>query len=436
MSEDEKEPTVRPLIPRPDSVHPENALSETPPPYSLAELNVDSLALTSLELEPSSVALTARVTRPGQPFGNVAAAEGAADLARLDLDSLTMSLDSLPNTEASDSRVTERDELDADELLVEPSQAELELADPAQSAPSGELGFELAPVTLGSVALAVASQNEIGVSGPTVEAVVASLLPREPFLWAESAEPPGATRRENSDYTQPLIHFAAVSQPPSGGEVPLDIDRTAASELTERGLLESWVSRAEWMEQEARGQRDPKQQGRTLLVASELWAMAGNPQQARVLAEQAAKLIGGAAQRQARQLAAQGRDFQAASRMLSAEAHSAGTPQARAHAAFYNAEIERIELADAPASLRHFEQGGRAHASDPRGNIARLCSQLSSGSRPPSVVWPEAPEFKALDLATRALAVLRGETRWPSAELTSVAPAVAFIDAQRALLRG
>ncbi len=306
-------------------------------------------------------------------------------------------------------------------------------------------------------------------------------VPREPFPLAESAEPPKDYRapelaspepeptaepepeeRESAappelltelerlsdpgEYTQPLTDFAAVPEQVASPDPVVGPDeesaesdgakRTGASELARRGLLDKWVARAEWLEQEAKAQRDTKVQGRTLLAASELWAMAGNRTHARELASQAAKLVGGAAQRQARQLAAVDRDFEAASRLLSAEAHSAGTPAARSHAAFYNAEIERLELHNGPASMRHFEQGGRTQVGDPRGTIARLCSQLATSPKPPSVMWPEGDDFKDLVLATRAISLLRGDTRWPSAELSSVTPAVAFVDAQRALERG
>ncbi len=262
-------------------------------------------------------------------------------------------------------------------------------------------------------------------------------------------EPSGSEREveEVLELTQPLTDFAAIEDDESERISLLGVEeRPASAHLKETDLTADWVARAEWFEQQAQKDVDHKSKARTLVVASELWAMAGNLEHARSVAELAAKLSPALGLRQARQLAAQLDDHAAVCGALATEALSAPSPVARAHAAFTCAEVARLKLKDTSAALRHFEQGSRNSPDDPRPTLLKLAKQLAGSARPPSLRWqeakssetqPGAPDDDGLEplrRATRTLAAMRGQAA--SNEGTSDTPLSAFVRARMALTSG
>lgn len=220
------------------------------------------------------------------------------------------------------------------------------------------------------------------------------------------------------DLTEPLEGFARVAEPEE-----LDVDRRsfvggeerpANVHLRESSQLQEWIARAEWYEREAQSDSQPERKARTLTVASELWAMAGNQAQALVTAQQASKLGSQLGQRQTRQLLLAAGDAVGALTHLTSEATNAETPTARAHAEFFAAELCRIKLADTSAALRHWEQGSRIAPSDPRPLLFKLMKQLGASSKPPSSRLPSDDAFQKLARAARTLAELRGAHAGPS----------------------
>jgi hypothetical protein len=69
---------------------------------------------------------------------------------------------------------------------------------------------------------------------------------------------------------------------------PRNDERPAQEHLAARGLTSEWERRAEWLEIEAKAQRDPAARARLLLAASEVRALLGARADARRLALQAA----------------------------------------------------------------------------------------------------------------------------------------------------
>ncbi len=250
-------------------------------------------------------------------------------------------------------------------------------------------------------------------------------------------EEAAAPEEDVIELTQPLQDFAAVDDGDEDSE-RLSLlgveERPASAHLKETDLTADWVARAEWFEQQAEKDVDHKSRARTLVVASELWAMAGNLEHARRIAEHAAKLSPAIALRQARQLAAQLGDHTATCSALTTEGLSSTSPAAKAHAAFACAEVARLKLKDTSASLRHFEQGARHAPSDPRPTLFKLAKQLGGSSRPPSLRIAEGEELDPLREATQLLVAMRGQT--PAKDAPPGSPLGAFVVARAALEEG
>jgi predicted Zn-dependent protease len=264
-----------------------------------------------------------------------------------------------------------------------------------------------------------------------------SAAPAQDLVTATEELP--AVEASDSDMTAPLTGFAAVLETPEEEPERISLlgveERPAPVHLKEADQVADWVARAEWFEQHASKDVDVAARARTLTVASELWAMAGNDEQAQRTAEHAAKLNPGLGQRQARQLAAKRGDYKSVAVQLASEISTARTPAAKAHAAFYAAEIARVKLGDTSTALRHWEQGARAQPNDPRPPLFKLAKQMSTSSRPPSLRWPDQEELHALRDATAAASVMRSEQ--PQAGVIATqSPVVAFVEASKALRRG
>lgn len=248
----------------------------------------------------------------------------------------------------------------------------------------------------------------------------------------------GSTSGGDHEPTQPLVDFAHV--PDATDEADrislLGVEeRPAAIHLQETDLTADWLARAEWFEQHAAKQQDHKLRARTLVVASELWAMAGNLQQAHKTADLAAKLSPSIGQRQARQIAERLGNHTAVCVALNAESVATSDPAAKAHACFYAAEVARLKLNDTSAALKSWDQGARHAPNDPRPALFKLSKQLSSSARPPSVRWSaDGGATSALADAVETLATIRAESpKLPDDHPSALA---SFVVASKAMSRG
>jgi hypothetical protein len=226
--------------------------------------------------------------------------------------------------------------------------------------------------------------------------------------------------------------WSASSEPARGASDPAAAVG-ASQELSDPISRQAWLSRAEWLEAEAHRASDPQAKGRALLVASELWAIAGDTSRAREVATEAASVTRGLvmAGRQLRWLAALEGDWRSVATALELEAKSATTQDGRVHAAYLCAEVFRFPLEDATTAKKKYDLCLRAQTEDPRAHLMRLTEQLAASGAPPKVRLPDAPELVALASAIEELVRLRG----PS-QAGAGTPLAFFDEARRALALG
>ena len=211
---------------------------------------------------------------------------------------------------------------------------------------------------------------------------------------------------------------------PAAAHLALDSDR--------------WTERAEWLESEAHAATDPIAKARSLLVASEIWALVGDIGRAREVATEANSmarslpLVG----RQLRALAAAEQDWKAVATALDLETRGAPTPEARVHAAYLNAEVHRLALKDDATGKKKLELALRANVDDPRAHVSKLIELLAKGTGPARMRWPESVALAELIQATEESSRLRGAPAPAGAPGTTVAPSLALEQARKVFAVG
>jgi lipopolysaccharide biosynthesis regulator YciM len=223
---------------------------------------------------------------------------------------------------------------------------------------------------------------------------------------------------------------ATQSDRPRGSSAPPRVEDRAV--LARPGQPDEWKIRAEWLEGEARHITDPQARSRALVVASELWAIAGNMERAR-RAAQDGNTAGRAAVagRQLRWIAAAGGDWKTVASTLEIELRGSSTQEARAHAALLDAEVHRLCLGDDEAAKKKIDLAVRAQPDDPRVHLENIVDALTTVGKEAAPL-PEAPELGELSRALEQIVELRsGEP--PKSGQNGLS---AFAVARRALLRG
>lgn len=190
--------------------------------------------------------------------------------------------------------------------------------------------------------------------------------------------------------------------------------RDANTVLVDAGMRDAWLDRAQMLRAEAEAMDDRAARGRTLLVASELFAMAGEETTALAVARESRELMPNSPlpSRQVRALLTRTGDRRAAFDLLEHETKVAPTPGARCHGALLASALAAAELGDGDLAARHLDFATRASPGDPRPHIQRICTLLS--------------EPGAADAASGALAKLRIPE---SVELAPLADATAELAA-------
>lgn len=203
------------------------------------------------------------------------------------------------------------------------------------------------------------------------------------------------------------------------------------------GQREIWTARAEWLENEAHATSDAQAKARTLIVASELWALVGDLSRAREVAAEASAVprAPSIVARQQRALAAADGDYKAVAPALELEIRGAATPEARVHAAYLSAEVHRLALHDDATSKKKLDLAVRAQQDDPRAHLAKLAELLGKSNAPARVRFPESESLTDLVRASEDLLRLRGAPPVAGAP-PPVGPRAAFDDARRALSAG
>jgi len=204
------------------------------------------------------------------------------------------------------------------------------------------------------------------------------------------------------------------------------------------GQREDWITRAEWLENEARATSDAQAKARTLTVASEIWALVGELPRARELAAEASAIprAHAMAARQMRALAAADGDYKAVAPALEMEIRSAATVDARVHAAYLSAEVHRLALRDDATAKKKLDLAVRAHQDDPRAHIAKLADLLGKSNAPARIRLPDSEALSELSRASDELLRLRGVPLPAGSSNPPGGPRGAFEDARRALSAG
>jgi hypothetical protein len=217
---------------------------------------------------------------------------------------------------------------------------------------------------------------------------------------------------------------------PSSGERP------APEHLAAQGLTSEWERRAEWLEIEAKAQRDPAARARLLLAASEVRALLGARADARRLALQAANHLPAPpfAARQARALHHAHGDVSALGRALAEEARANDEPALLAHTSYVAAEVQRLLQRDPASARASLDAAIAADPSDGRAPFSRLLLELSQGQAPPTARLPAEVDTEALRRAVDGVRRLRGEPG--VATDPELARAASLVDVQHALAHG
>lgn len=188
---------------------------------------------------------------------------------------------------------------------------------------------------------------------------------------AEDAEP-----AEEAVAVQPVA--TASVRPPPRAPLPtlgFNDELDAATMLATRpGGSSKVVERAEFLAAEAQLTSDKATRARLLLVASELYAQAGEDDLAVTTAKEAHQLAPNLAmaQRQHRALLVRSGDWAAAGEVMESEVRHMPTAEARAHAAWMLAEVARLVHDDEATSKKRVEQTMRALPKDPRPSLSRF----------------------------------------------------------------
>ncbi|HET7540227.1 MAG TPA: hypothetical protein VFK05_10160 [Polyangiaceae bacterium] len=204
------------------------------------------------------------------------------------------------------------------------------------------------------------------------------------------------------------------------------------------GQREAWVTRAEWLENEARASSDAQAKARTLIVASEIWALIGELPRAREVAAEASAIPRAhpMAARQLRAIAAADGDYKAVAPALEMEIRGAATVDARVHAAYLSAEVHRLALHDDATAKKKLDLAVRAHQDDPRAHISKLADLLGRSNAPARIRLPESEALIELSRACDELLRLRGAPQPQGSSAPPGGARSAFDEARRALSAG
>ncbi len=252
------------------------------------------------------------------------------------------------------------------------------------------------------------------------------------------ASEPAYASWEPDSFVEEALTLRRTSKPPPlprSAPRPLDAERPASTHIEEAGTVESWAERAAWLEQQAELTPDPKARARLLVVASEVWAMVGDPARGQKLAGlgHAASPTSPIASRQQRWFSAARHDWKSVTAALDVEMRASIDTEARAHAAYYSAEIQRLLLSDNSLSQKKLEYFTKLTPTDPRGLITNFLDNLRA-KKTLSVSWPKDGGLSDLANATEHMLHARADS---DADIAHHVPmSVAFQKASRALNAG
>ena len=182
-------------------------------------------------------------------------------------------------------------------------------------------------------------------------------------------------------------------------KAPWSDERDAAAHVLERNLRAEWEARAAWFAEEAAVREDGAQRARVMLAISELCAMVGDDEKGVAVARAARDLDSDhpLIQRQARYAATRERRWFDVVGELEAEARTAPTPEAKAHALLMSALLTEQLQNDDVLSGKQLDLAARILPTDPRPYVAKLVRHLNDETgKVGQVRWPEDPGLAPL----------------------------------------
>lgn len=213
------------------------------------------------------------------------------------------------------------------------------------------------------------------------------------------------------DFGLPLTAEVAPVSAPVRDPLKLFVDQGAEAEaavvgLIERGVRSEWVARAERMLAEA-PTGNAALRANTLLVVSELFAMAGEHDRAEGVATEALTLAPASPmhQRQLRGILATKRAWPKVVEQLGRELRTAPSGSARAHAGFLASEVSRAALGDHENAARMLDRAMAADPEDVRGPLARWV--LAAGDKDAALEVPQGAFSDVFKSVASELAALR-----------------------------
>jgi len=266
----------------------------------------------------------------------------------------------------------------------------------------------------------------------------AELLNSSELEAPRASEPPEYASWAPDSFVEEALTLRRTSKPPPlprSAPRPLDAERPASAHIEEAGAVEQWAERAAWLEQQAELTTDPKARARLLIVASEVWAMVGDPARGQKLAGlgNTACPASPIASRQNRWFSAERHDWKDVAAALDVEMRASADPEARAHAAYYSAEIQRLLLSDHSLSQKKLEFFNKLKPADARGLVMSFLDALRA-KQAPATNWPNEGGLSELANATDHMLHARGDS--DTAVMHHVPMSVAFQKASRALCAG
>ncbi len=283
-----------------------------------------------------------------------------------------------------------------------------------------------------------------GAEEPAAEGAAAEDGPTSAPELTVSTAPSGSFAIENGtsregDGGEPADSTPSVTVGDASDAAHSPLPSPTEPEVIGTGVIDSdqvaqWRERAEWLEAEADAHGDRAARARGLLLASELWAMAGHTTRAEFLAAQSRDLTPNAlTHRQARTWALQNSRWTEVLEALQSEFRTATNPATRAHVAHFSAEIARVALKDEELAAKKLEQASRAWPVDARAHVWRIADALMRDAPMPKLRFPEGAELQAVSDALAKLQVWHGEVPGTPAEPSSIE---ALLGARAALSAG
>jgi hypothetical protein len=414
------------LVPRPSEVHPLNAVTETPPPAEIMDESSDPELFEVPAVERPSTEPPSRSSAPPERVSLVPPSR------------LSTSLNAGAGTPmGTGARTNRRPSIPTATASTPP---ELEVTEPALPVESISVDAPSAPP----------SAHRPQASPLTSKPPSSRLAPSPGALTARASTPaashvPGAVLRPSSPSRANSMPPASLrtkglrpnNLPPIQDKIALVHEQPMTCEsnttLEVHDFRDRMLTRAHSILAHADSLTDATKKASQYVVASEMYAMLGLPQTARLLAERAAKLGNHLGHRQIRQLAHATGDDKAASASFVSEVASAPNSELRRHVATAATHFERWVRQDALSATRNSDLLQRLVPQDPGPQLLKLARQLGQNNKPPQNLTWHPESHQRLSSANVSLQKLRGDLQRISDDCKD--PVATFLEVRAALER-